>query len=303
MAPQVKLRGRTFGYIQLVSRVRDGLVLMKIPNDSLSERANWVWKETLAIHRDAPETRIASSLSPIELFVGLFYGGVLSHYPDEPLHPDRDRLIVSKGHGSICLYPILADLGFFDPIELTRVCQKGGILGGIPDPIIPGYETVNGSLGHGLGVATGVAFALRAQSRPQSVFVLTGDGELHEGSCWEALMLAGHHKLDNLNLLVDNNQISMLGFTDDIISHGDLALKLDTFGWAVHEVDGHNAEATCDAMAQMKACRKGRPKALIARTVKGRGVPGTENEPLSHVINPKLEVIDRILSSDEGRRN
>ena len=133
----------------------------------------------------------------------------------------------------------MADLGFFDRKELDRVCQKGGILGGIPDPIIPGYETVNGSLGHGLGVASVLA-STENKTKNQSIFVLCGDGELHEGSCWEAAMFASHHGLDNLNLIIDNNKISMLGYTDDIISHGSILSRLAAFGWDAVEVDGHN---------------------------------------------------------------
>lgn len=262
----------------------------------LKVKANWVWRETLSIHRRAPETRIASSLSPIEIFVALYYGGVLRFNPSEPLGDLRDRFIISKGHGSICMYPILADLGFFDKEELSRVCMRGCILGGIPDPIIPGYETVNGSLGHGLGVATGSALALaRKDAGDQQVFVLTGDGELHEGACWEAIMFASHHKLDRLNLIVDDNRTSMLGHTEDVVSHGALDLRLESFGWDVVIVDGHDVAAVRDALAAMKATHAGKPKALIAKTIKGRGVPGLENEALAHILAPKPELLDALL--------
>tara|TARA_A100001037_G_scaffold286960_1_gene295899 strand:+ start:459 stop:1274 length:816 start_codon:yes stop_codon:yes gene_type:complete len=267
-----------------------------IKND-LQKRVDWVWRETLKIHRNARETRIASSLSPIELFVSLFYGGVLRHFPKDPLNESRDRLIISKGHGSICLYPILADLGFFDKGELSRVCQKGGILGGIPDPIIPGYETVNGSLGHGLGVAAGIAIAQKRRGSDKNVFVLTGDGELHEGACWEAIMFAAHHRLDNLNLMVDNNSIAMLGFTDEIISHGSLSEKFNAFGWDTAEIDGHDINAVQTTLSSYKAIRNKRPKAIIAKTLKGRGVPGLENQALSHIINPKIETLNDILGA------
>ena len=138
----------------------------------MKAKAQWVWRETLRIHRRAVETRIASSLSPIEIFVALYYGGVLRFDPAQPLADSRDRCIISKGHGSICMYPILADLGFFGMQELERVCETGGFLGGIPDPVIPGYETVNGSLGHGLGVGSGVAVGLKRKGSDRSVFVI-----------------------------------------------------------------------------------------------------------------------------------
>ena len=263
----------------------------------LKDKAFWVWRETLAIHRRAPETRIASSLSPVEIFVALYYGGVLKFDPAEPLAEARDRCIISKGHGSICMYPILADLGFFDSAELQRVCQSGGILGGIPDPIIPGYETVNGSLGHGLGVAAGSALGLTRKGGDQQVFVITGDGELHEGACWEAIMFAGHHGLDRLNLIVDDNRTSMLAHTKDVVSLGALDARLESFGWDVDIVDGHNVTAVRTALISMKARHDGRPKALIAKTIKGRGVPGLENEPLSHILAPSAEVLDGLLET------
>ena len=267
-----------------------------IKND-LQKRVDWVWRETLKLHRNARETRIASSLSPIELFVSLFYGGVLKYFPKEPLNEARDRLIISKGHGSICLYPILADLGFFDKVELEKVCQKGGILGGIPDPIIPGYETVNGSLGHGLGVAAGMAIAQKKRGSDKNVFVLTGDGELHEGACWEAIMFAAHHRLDNLNLMVDNNSIAMLGFTDEIVSHGSLIEKFKAFGWETTEINGHDINTVQETLSTFKSIRNSKPKAIIAKTLKGRGVPGLENQPLSHIINPKIETLNAILGA------
>jgi transketolase len=264
----------------------------------LRKKSHWVWRETLAVHRRAPETRLASSLSSIEIFVALYYGGVLRFDPAHPLAERRDRCIISKGHGSICMYPILADLGYFPLEELQRVCQAGSFLGGIPDPVIPGYETVNGSLGHGLGVATGMALGLRRKGSDRSVFVVVGDGELHEGANWEAIMFASQHGLDNLHLIVDDNRICMLGYTDDIVSHGSLSERLSAFGWDCQEVDGHDVIAVQAALLQMKANHAGKPKALIARTLKGHGVPGLENAPLSHIINPKPELIDGLLEQN-----
>lgn len=261
----------------------------------LREKAHWVWRETLAVHRRAPETRLASSLSSVELFVALYYGGVLRFEPSNPRWDGRDRCIVSKGHGSICLYPILADLGFFPLDALAHVCEAGSFLGGIPDPVIPGYETVNGSLGHGLGVASGIALALKRKRSDRSVFVVCGDGELHEGANWEAIMFAAQHGLDNLHLIVDDNRISMLGYTDEIVTHDGFSNRLAAFGWDCLTVDGHDVYAVRDALARQKPAAAGKPKALVARTLKGHGVPGLENAPLSHIINPKPDLLDRLL--------
>jgi len=265
---------------------------------NLIEKAKWVWRETLKIHRSAPETRLASSLSAVEIYVALYYGKIVNINPKNPRAEDRDRCIISKGHGSISMYPILADLGFYDMKELKNVCKTGGFLGGIPDPVIPGYETINGSLGHGLGVGVGIALGLKTKKSDKNVFVITGDGELHEGSNWEAIMFAAQHKLDNLNLIVDNNKISMLDYTDKIISHCDLEKRLSVFGFDCQTVNGHNVLDVHSALTNMKKTKNGRPKALIANTKKGHGVPNLEDMPLCHILNPKPELLDEIL---EGR--
>jgi transketolase len=262
---------------------------------SLAEKARWVWQETLQVNRRSPETRVASSLSPIEIFVAMYYGGVVHFDAKDPRAEWRDRCIISKGHGSICMYPILADLGFFAMTELERVCEAGSFLGGIPDPVIPGYETVNGSLGHGLGVGTGVALALKRKNSESKVFVVAGDGELHEGANWEAIMFASHHRLDNLHLIVDDNRISMLGRTEKIVSHGSLVDRLAAFGWHCEEVDGHDTEAVQTALLHLKSQADGKPKALIAKTLKGRGVPTLEDADLCHVMTVKPEIIDSLL--------
>jgi transketolase len=264
--------------------------------NSLNIKANWVWQETLKLHRRAPETRIASSLSPIEIFVALYYGGYLKQNPKDPFWMDRDRCIISKGHGSLCMYPILADLGYFPVEELENVCQEGSFLGGIPDPIIPGYETINGSLGHGCGVATGIALALKRQRKPQKVYVVTGDGELGEGSNWEAFMFAAHQKLDNLVVIVDNNKYSMLGATADVVSLGSLDEKFAAFGWQTFEaVDGNNVDDICQSLDACNDDRSGRPKVIIANTRKGRGVPSLEGNDLCHVMGVNAATIDKLL--------
>ncbi|GLU30219.1 transketolase [Trinickia caryophylli] len=279
--------------MQTIEKAEDPLIDDRATD--LRAKAHWVWRETLAVHRRAPETRLASSLSSVEIFVALYYGQVLRFDPSDPRWEGRDRCIVSKGHGSICLYPILADLGFFPMEALAHVCEPGSFLGGIPDPVIPGYETVNGSLGHGLGVATGMALGLGRKASDRSVFVVCGDGELHEGANWEAIMFAAQHRLDNLHLIIDDNRISMLGHTDDIVTHDGFAGRLTSFGWDCRTVDGHDVFAVQAALREQKASKAGRPKALIARTLKGHGVPGLEDAPLSHIVNPKPDLLDGLL--------
>ncbi len=178
---------------------------------------------------------------------------------------------------------------------MQNVCREGSFLGGIPDPIIPGYETVNGSLGHGVGVACGMAKALQVLSKKQDVFVVTGDGELHEGSIWEGFLFAGHHKLDNLTVVVDRNRHCMLGATENVIGLEPLEDKFRAFGFEVCTVDGHDVNAVKDAMLNFKSSRQGRPKAIIALTLKGKGAPQLETNPLSHITGLKPAEIDEIL--------
>lgn len=261
----------------------------------LREKALWARRETLKIHRIAPETRIASSLSAVEIFVTLYYGKILIYDSKDTQWEGRDRFIISKGHGAISFYPILADLGYFDPKELNRVCQEGTFLGGIPDSIIPGFETINGSLGHGPGVACGIALGLKRKRRNESVFVLVGDGELYEGSMWEAIMFAGEHHLDNLIMILDNNRVCMLDYCKRILDLEPLDEKFRVFRWDVRTVDGHDIEALFSALVELKGERNGRPKLLIADTIKGKGVKSLEIDSLSHIKSLKPAEIDKIL--------
>lgn len=262
----------------------------------LKDKAKFIRCETLKIHKLAPETRIASSLSPIEIFVSLYYGKILDFNPKDPKDDRRDRFIISKGHGSISMYPILADIGFFDKSELKNVCKEGSYLGGIPDPVIPGYETVNGSLGHGLGVGCGMAVALKSKESKQNVVVLTGDGELNEGSNWEAIMFAAQHHLNNLTLIVDYNKVSMLDFSKNIINMDSLNDKFKAFNWKVYEVmHGHDVVEVSCALKEAIANREDKPKVVIVNTIKGKGVPFLQTHPLSHILSIKPEDIDKLI--------
>lgn len=264
--------------------------------DELSLKVGWVWSETLRMHRLAPETRVASSLSAVEIFTALYYGGVLEHNGSDPRWEGRDRLIVSKGHGSICLYPILADRGYFNKAELESVCQEGSFLGGIPDTIIPGYETINGSLGHGIGVACGMALGLKRKGSSSHVFVVAGDGEFCEGSMWEGVMFAAHHCLDNLTVIIDNNKLCMLDRCEKIMTVEPFERRFEAFGWQAARVDGHDVRALHQSLSVLKQRGSdGRPAVLIADTVKGKGVPELENDTLCHIRTLTHQEIDRAI--------
>lgn len=262
----------------------------------LESKAKEIRRETFLIHKNSPETRLASSLSDIEIFVTLYYGGILKFKPDEPFFEGRDRFIISKGHGSVSMYPILADLGYFSKDELNRVCREGSFLGGIPDPIIPGYETVNGSLGHGFGVSCGIAIALKRKKSSSSVFTIIGDGEFNEGSNWEAMMFADHHGLDNLTIILDNNKVSMLDFSKNILDLESLKSKVLAFNFNLEIVDGHNVKELYNALTKLKNLRNGKPNFLIANTIKGKGAPQLETNPLSHIMSLKPNEVDEIIA-------
>ena len=261
----------------------------------LQDKCMWVRAETLKIHKIAPGIRIASSLSCVESLVALHYGGIMQFDPANQYDENRDRVIISKAHGSISYYPILADLGYFPKSELGKVGKPGSILGDIPDNSIPGYETVNGSLGHGLGVACGIALALRAKKSDRNVFVLHGDGELFEGSVWEAIMFAHQHCLDNLVLVIDNNKICMLDYCAKIINLDPIEKKFAGFGWEQHSVDGHDVVAIQTLLNDLKRSRNGVPKVVIANTIKGKGVEKLEGDSLCHIRSLKSGEVDKII--------
>jgi transketolase len=268
---------------------------MPISINFLEKKAEFVRRETLLLHGLAPETRIASSLSCVEILVALFYGKLAKFYPDNLSADDRDRIIISKGHGSISFYPILADLGYFSKSELKKICKPGSFLGGIPDCIIPGYETTNGSLGHGPGVACGIALALKNKKNKAHVFVLLGDGEMQEGSVWEAIMFAGHHQLNNMTFIVDNNKVGMLDFTKNIINMEPLTEIFSMFGWDACETDGHSLPLLLSALKRSKSALIKKPKVIVANTIKGKGVPRLETDSLSHIRTLSGEEISKLI--------
>jgi len=262
----------------------------------LERKALYVRRETLKLHLLSPETRIASSLSAVEIFSVLYYGGILRHKPANPMWEKRDRLIISKGHGGISLYPVLADLKFFPKNELGKIGKPKALLKSMPDCLIPGIESINGALGNGLGEACGIAIGARAKGLKSRVFVICGDGELNEGSVWEAIMFAGHKRLSNVILILDNNKISMMGYCRNILNLNPLAGKFKGFGWEVYSTDGHSVDNLYRVLMRMKVSEIDKPKVLIANTVKGRGVPELEKDILCHVRSLSRE---KILESIE----
>jgi transketolase len=224
---------------------------------------------------------LGSALSLIEL-VRVLYDEVLRVDPAKPAWEDRDRFILSKGHGCLALYAILADKGFFPTSELTQFCRHDTYLGGHPEAgKIPGVETSTGALGHGLSIGMGMALGLRLKQSKSRVFVVMGDGEINEGSVWEAAMAAAKHRLDNLIGIVDYNKLQSFGPVADILPLEPLADKWRSFGFAVEEVDGHDLAALRAVLARLPY-ESGKPSMIISHTVKGKGVPFAEHNPSWH---------------------
>ena len=199
----------------------------------------------------------------------------------DPKNPERDRLLLSKGHAALIQYAALCEFGYFPREELKRVKSLDGLLQGHPDLTVPGIEAVTGSLGQGLSLGVGMALALRLDKNPARVFVIMGDGEQSEGQLWEAAMAASNFKLDNLTAFLDWNKIQATGRTEDIFSIPALDAKWRAFGWDVLTVDGHDVAAIAGGIEQARVVR-GRPALVILDTVKGKGVSFAEDVATYH---------------------
>lgn len=217
-------------------------------------------------------------LSAVEILTVL-YEKCMKNFPQwtaSPEHNGRDRFVLSKGHASATLYAVLANRGYFPEKDLMTFRHLHSKLQGHPNTHIPGVEVATGSLGQGLSMACGIAMALKLDKNPAHVFCLLGDGELQEGSCWEAFMNASHRKLNNLTAIVDRNHLQIDGTTEQIKDINPLDKKLEAFGFRVVEVDGHDVKALYDALEASKKSDK--PTAIIANTTKGKGISFMENQ-------------------------
>lgn len=223
-------------------------------------------------------------MSLIEI-LRVLYDDILGFQPNDPGWPERDRCILSKGHGCLALYAILADKGFFPPDELDRVCRIDSLLGGHPERgMVPGIEASTGALGHGLSVGLGIAKALKLKAIVSKTIVILGDGEINEGAVWEAALTATKHRLDNLTAVIDFNKLQSYGPINEVLALEPLAAKWESFGFAVREVDGHDIAALREVFGELPFVA-GQPNAIICHTVKGKGIPMAENNPTWHHKN------------------
>jgi len=248
-------------------------------------------------HR-AKSSHVGSSLSMVDI-LAVLYGGILRVKPSQPDWPERDRFILSKGHGAAAVYAVLAETGFFPQAALENYYLDGSVLAGhITHTEVPGVDASTGSLGHGLAIACGMALVGKQEGRPYRVFVMLSDGECDEGSTWEAALFAPHHHLDNLVAIVDYNKIQSLARVEEVLNLEPLAEKWQSFGWSVVEIDGHDFAEIHQGLRTVPF-EPGRPSCVIAHTVKGKGVSFMENRLAWHYQPPNSEELHRALAELE----
>ena len=268
-------------------------------NVSVRELARRIRKNAILMTSKGNASHIGSSLSATDL-LAVLYGRILRFNPEQPAWPDRDRFILSKGHGCAALYSVLAECGFFPQDWLGTYYQNGGYLSGhVTHRGVPGVELSTGSLGHGLPVGIGLALAAKRDGKSHRVFVVLSDGECDEGSNWEGALFAPNHRLDNLTVVVDYNKIQSLGNVKDVLDLDPLADKWRAFGWATHELDGHDLNALETTLSSVPF-ETGRPSCIIAHTIKGKGVSFMENKLQFHYSPPRGDEVAQALAEVEA---
>ncbi|MDD3237960.1 MAG: transketolase [Candidatus Gastranaerophilales bacterium] len=275
-------------------------MLKKLSSDEIKEIQEICKKERreiLSMIFNAKSGHPGGSLSAIDILTVL-YTKVMKHFPEcekNPNYNSRDRFILSKGHASAALYAVLAHCGYIQENELMGFRKMGSILQGHPScKLVKGVEVSTGSLGQGLSMACGMALGLRLDNINNKIFVLMGDGELQEGSVWEAAMQASARNLKNIIAIVDRNKLQIDGSTEDVMAIGSAADKFKAFGWNTMEINGHNIEEIYEALETAKLNDK--PTAIIANTIKGKGVSFMENNPAWHGKVPSNEQFETALA-------
>jgi transketolase len=266
---------------------------------NLEEKARCLRCHIIKMLAEAGSGHPGGSLSAVEIVTALYFH-VLRIDPRNPSWPDRDRFILSKGHAAPLLYAALAERGFFPVEELLTLRKLGSRLQGHPDlRKVPGVEASTGSLGQGLSIGLGIALAGKLDRKGYRVYVLLGDGEIQEGQVWEAAMAAAHYRADNLTAIVDYNGLQIDGPVAEVLSPLPIAEKWRSFGWEVREVDGHNFRDLLEAFSWAARVQE-KPSLIIARTVKGKGIPFMENAVDWHGKAPTKEQAEEALAALRG---
>jgi transketolase len=264
---------------------------------SCRELAKRIRRHALRMTHLSNSSHIGACLSVADI-LAVLYGSVMKVNAKTPNWPERDRLVFSKGHASAALYAVLAEVGFFETTLLDSHCQNGSSLIGHVSHHVPGVEVSTGSLGHGLPIACGMALSAKADGMKSRIFAILSDGELDEGSNWEAILFAGHHKLDNLIAVVDYNKIQSFGMVKAVLDIEPLASKWLAFGWEIREIDGHDLAAINDTLRRTPF-EVDRPSVILAHTVKGKGVSFMEGKLEWHYKSPNAEQLARALGELE----
>ena len=270
--------------------------------DELKRIANRMRIDIVKMIGAAGSGHPGGSLSAVEVLVGLYFGGVLRHDSKNPQWADRDRFILSKGHGCPVLYATFAEAGYIDPALLMTLRKLGSPLQGHPDKrMLPILEASTGSLGQGVSIGIGMALAARMDKKDFHTFVMIGDGEAQEGQVWEAAMFAGFHKLSNLTVIIDNNHQQLDDFTAKILDLSPMAEKWLSFGWNPVEIDGNDLQQVLPALAEARVATL-KPTVIIANTIKGKGVSFMENNVKWHGVAPKPEEVQAAVKELEAKR-
>lgn len=262
-----------------------------------AQTARKIRRHVLNMTHSGGASHVGSCLSMAEL-LSVLYADILNVKPDALASKDRDRFILSKGHGCAALYAVLAEQGFFPVSSLEDFYKNGSRLFGHATCGVPGVEFSTGALGHGLSVACGIALAGKRDARSYRVFALLSDGECDEGSTWEAALFAPHHQLDNLVVIVDYNKMQAMGKVSEILNLEPLAAKWSAFGWSVREIDGHDLVAIRDTLSNVPF-EVNQPSCIVAHTTKGKGISFMENSLLWHYRSPDSEELRLALSELE----
>lgn len=240
---------------------------------------------------------IATSLSATDLMVELYFDQILRYNPDDPDWPDRDRFVLSKGHASLLLYNTLAKAGFFPFTDLKSYCQPGTKFGSHPTISIPGVEASTGALGHGYSYAVGVALGAKMEQKDFLVYTLLGDGECQEGSVWEAASAVINFQLNNLITIIDYNKLQATNYINQIADTENFVEKWKAWGFDILEIDGHNYDEIKDALCVDRQILPQKPRAIIANTIKGKGIAMMENQPQWHSRIPTERELCQMLQS------
>ncbi len=264
--------------------------------EELPKLCNEIRQDILRMIHGAGSGHPGGSLSAVEIVAALYFTDAFQCCPQEPERQDRDRFILSKGHAAPMLYSVLAHRGYFPLEQLDSLRRFGGPLQGHPNMIkLPSLDCSAGSLGQGLSVANGLAYAFVRQHRQQRVFCLLGDGELQEGQVWEAALFAAQQRLDNICAIVDCNGIQLDGTLEEIKSMDPIDEKWRSFGWHVLSVDGHDVRALYDAY-KAAAAHKGQPTVILAHTIKGKGISFMENQAKWHGTAPNDDEFEAAMA-------